>query len=97
MLAEARRLHKDGLSYRRMKQLGLEYRYEAFVLDGTLSKEDMLAQLEAKIWQYAKRQLTYWKRNKEIYWFAPTDSDAIMSTVTQATVHKTATEPVPHD
>lgn len=68
MVAEARRLHADGLSYRRMEELGLEYRYLARYLQGTLPKDEMLAELESKIYQYAKRQMTYWKRNKEIRW-----------------------------
>lgn len=68
MVAEAKRLHKSGLSYKRMKELGLEYRFLALYLEGALTKEGMLAQLETKIYQYAKRQMTYWKRNKSIRW-----------------------------
>lgn len=73
MLAEAKRLHAEGLSYKRMEDLGLEYRYLALHLQGKLSKEQMLEELEAKIWQYAKRQMTYWRRNKEIRWFSNPD------------------------
>lgn len=73
MLSEARRLHKNGLSWKRMEELGLEYRYMALHLQDKISKEEMLTQLEAKIWQYAKRQMTYWKRNKEIRWFENAD------------------------
>jgi tRNA A37 N6-isopentenylltransferase MiaA len=28
-------------------------------------------ELGFKIWQYSKRQMTYWRRNKDIHWFAP--------------------------
>jgi tRNA dimethylallyltransferase len=65
MVAEARNLHVKGLSWRRMEALGLEYRYLARHLQGQLSKEDMLAQLEHEIWQYAKRQRTWWRRAKK--------------------------------
>lgn len=68
MLAEARALHAAGVSYKRMKELGLEYRYLALYLEGSLTKEAMLIELETKIYQYAKRQMTYWKKNKEIRW-----------------------------
>ena len=68
MLAEARRLHKAGLSYKRMEELGLEYRYLARLLQGKLTKQEFMEQLEAAIRDYAKRQNTWFKRNKDIKW-----------------------------
>jgi len=69
MLDEARALHEAGLSYERMESLGLEYRYMARHLTGALSYEEMVAQLESEIYKYAKRQMTWFKRNKDIQWF----------------------------
>lgn len=69
MVKEAQKLHKAGLSWKRMEELGLEYRFLALYLQKRLSKEEMLEQLENKIWQYSKRQMTYWRRNKEIKWY----------------------------
>jgi tRNA dimethylallyltransferase len=71
MLAEAKRLHKQGLSWKRMEELGLEYRYQARYLSGKISKEQMIAELSSKIWQYAKRQKTWFKRDKNIIWINP--------------------------
>jgi tRNA dimethylallyltransferase len=71
MIAEARRLHAGGLSYKRMDELGLEYRYLALYLQKKISKEELVKQLSTKIWQYARRQMTYWRRNKNIKWFLP--------------------------
>lgn len=68
MVAEAKRLHKSGLSYKRMRQLGLEYKYLALFLQGEITKKEMTEELELKIRQYAKRQLLWFKRNQEIYW-----------------------------
>lgn len=68
MVREAKKLHANGLSYKRMEQLGLEYRYLARFLQGQISKEQMLKELEREIRRYAKRQLTYWRRNEEIRW-----------------------------
>lgn len=68
MVEEARRLHKNGLSYKRMNDLGLEYRYLALFMQKKITKKDLLEKLEQEIWQYAKRQMTYWKRNGEIKW-----------------------------
>lgn len=70
MLQEARKLHKKGLSYKRMDQLGLEYRHLAHLLQGKITHKEMLEELECDIWHYARRQITYWKRNKEILWRA---------------------------
>jgi tRNA dimethylallyltransferase len=51
-----------------MDELGLEYRYLALHLQGKLSKEQMIEQLYTAIRNYAKRQVRYLKRNKEIRW-----------------------------
>ncbi len=77
MFAEVQRLHNDGLSWERMDQLGLEYRYSAQYLQGNLTLEKTEEILQQKIWQYARRQLTYWKRNANIQWFKPDDTTAI--------------------
>jgi tRNA dimethylallyltransferase len=71
MIIEARKLHKIGLSWKRMKELGLEYRYLALYLQKKISKQEMINKLETKIWQYAKRQMTWFKRNKKIFWIDP--------------------------
>jgi len=77
MLEEARVLHESGVTYERMDDLGLEYRYLAKVLQGEVAVEDMIPALEAKIWRYAKRQCMYWSRNKKINWFTREPFDAI--------------------
>ena len=71
MVAEARRLHASGLSWKRMEALGLEYRYLARLLRGSLTQKTFLAELELEINHFVKRQMTYWKRNKNIEWFDP--------------------------
>lgn len=68
MIEEAKKLHENGLSRERMDQLGLEYRYLAKHLQGELSKEEMIEVLSHKIWQYAKRQLLWFKRDPRIDW-----------------------------
>ncbi|HEX8994376.1 MAG TPA: tRNA (adenosine(37)-N6)-dimethylallyltransferase MiaA [Candidatus Paceibacterota bacterium] len=70
MLAEARALHGRGLSWKRMETLGLEYRYIARFLQKKISREEFVTQLEAEIRRYAKRQMTWFKRNKEINWIS---------------------------
>lgn len=57
-----------GISWKRLFDLGLEYRYVSLYIRGKLNKKDMIKKLETEINKYAKRQMTYWKRNKEIHW-----------------------------
>lgn len=81
MLAEARDLHEGGLSFERMEELGLEYRFMARHLKGEVPYDDMVRDLEKEIIEYAKRQMTWFKKNRDITWFAPTDSEGILQKV----------------
>ncbi|MDP3955942.1 MAG: tRNA (adenosine(37)-N6)-dimethylallyltransferase MiaA [bacterium] len=71
MLAEAEKLHHDGLSWDRFEELGLEYRYLKRHLADTITIEEMVAQLESEIKHYAKRQRTWWKHRDDIELFDP--------------------------
>jgi len=68
MVKEAIKLNKKGLSFKKMNSLGLEYRYLALYLQKKIEKTEMLKELAVKINQYAKRQMTWFKRNKDINW-----------------------------
>ncbi|MCB9810309.1 tRNA (adenosine(37)-N6)-dimethylallyltransferase MiaA [Candidatus Nomurabacteria bacterium] len=81
MVDEVCELHKNGLSYERMHDLGLEYRYIAMYLQQELTYDEMLKKLEIKIRQYAKRQMTWLKRDEEIEWFEPTNTEAIFKRI----------------
>lgn len=68
MVAEATQLHASGLSYKRLDELGLEYRFLSQLLQHKLSKEEFVVELERAIQHYAKRQIRWFKRNKDIHW-----------------------------
>jgi tRNA dimethylallyltransferase len=68
MVEEAITLHKKGLSYKRMEELGLEYRFLSQLLQHKISKEQFVAELQRAINKYAKRQMRWFKRNKDIHW-----------------------------
>lgn len=68
MLTEINSLHTKGLSWKRMEELGLEYRYGALYLQKKLTKNEFEKVLSEKIYQYAMRQYTWFKKNKEIKW-----------------------------
>ncbi len=83
MIEEAKRLNEAGLSFERMNELGLEYRYLAQFLQRKLTREELTETLSTKIWQYARRQKTWFRRNKKIVWFAPDDLENITARVKQ--------------
>lgn len=68
MIEEVKNLHANKLSYERMYELGIEYKYIAEYLNEKITKEEMTKQIELKSLQYAKRQMTWLKRDKEIRW-----------------------------
>ncbi|PIS41098.1 MAG: tRNA (adenosine(37)-N6)-dimethylallyltransferase MiaA [Candidatus Kerfeldbacteria bacterium CG08_land_8_20_14_0_20_42_7] len=68
MVTEVRRLHASGISWKRLFEFGLEYRYISLYLQKKVSKKDMLKELEKEIYRYAKRQKTWFQRNKDIHW-----------------------------
>jgi tRNA dimethylallyltransferase len=97
MIAEVKNLHKHkprrtrsgkraGLSWKRMDELGLEYRFISRYLRGSKSqtlatstkiaarKKEMTTELSSAIWHYAKRQMTWWKRDKRIVWLTPAEA-----------------------
>ena len=68
MLKEVSQLHEQGLSWKRLESFGLEYKYISLFLQKKLTREQMIQQLSFAIKHYSKRQLTWWKRNKNINW-----------------------------
>lgn len=87
LVAEVKNLHTKGLSWKRMEELGLEYRYVSRCIRDKITKEEMLEQLETKIWQYARRQRTWFRRNEEIRWFEVNEMKKIENLV-KAFLHK---------
>ncbi len=71
MIEEVEKLHMNGLSWERLDELGLEYRYVAQFLQMKISQIDLNEQLAMEIRRYAKRQMTWFRRNKDIQWFKP--------------------------
>ena len=68
MTEEVEKLHKNGLSWEKLDSFGLEYRYISRYLRKMITREEMLKLLEIEICHYAKRQMVWFKRNKEIEW-----------------------------
>ncbi len=75
MIEEARALHEAGLSYERMRELGLEYRILADVLEGSISENEAAARIERQNYQYSRRQIAWFKRDARIQWFIASSPD----------------------
>jgi len=74
MFKEIADLHKDGVSWKRMNSLGLEYRYISLYLQNKITKEEMIEKLSTEIWHFAKRQKTWFKRDLSTIWIDPRKS-----------------------
>lgn len=73
MLSEAKRFRKMGVSAKRMHALGLEFRHLANLIEGKVTRKEFEETLARDTWRYAKRQRTWFQRNKDIRWIKPTD------------------------
>lgn len=71
MVGEAKKLHTRGLSFARMESLGLEYKYLALYLQKKINIKKLQEQLAHAIWQYSRRQMTWFRKNKDIHWLTP--------------------------
>jgi tRNA dimethylallyltransferase len=62
LIEEVKALQISGLSWARLDSFGLEYRYVSQYLLGKFSYTEMFTQLNTRIYQYAKRQETWFRR-----------------------------------
>ena len=73
MIEEVAGLRRRGVSDTRLEKLGLEYRYVTRYLRGDLgSLDELRLQLGIAIRQFAKDQLTWFKRDSRIIWLDTT-------------------------
>jgi len=78
MIKEVENLHKSGVSWKRLESFGLEYRNVALLLQNKITLVQMTQNLEREIWQFVKRQRTWFKRNKRIIWLNPVNGKNII-------------------
>jgi tRNA dimethylallyltransferase len=82
MIPEADALLKSGMSHGRLQRLGLEYKFLSLHLLGELSREELRTRLLTAIQQYAKRQMTWFRKMEKegvaIHWVkAGTDPEEL--------------------
>jgi tRNA dimethylallyltransferase len=80
MIKEVRDLHfKHKVSWKRLENFGLEYRWIALYLQNKMSRSEMEEKLLQEIKNYSKRQMTWFKKDKRIKWldkYSKTESKA---------------------
>jgi tRNA dimethylallyltransferase len=73
MVGEVERLHADyKVSWKRLINFGLEYRFITYYLRNQMSYDEMVEKLNIAIGQFAKRQMSWYRRwekqGRKIYW-----------------------------
>lgn len=62
LIEEVEDLLKKGLTHERLQFLGLEYKFISLYLQDKISKEELILQLSTAINQFAKRQMTWFRK-----------------------------------
>ncbi len=75
LIKEAEQLNQTGLTVQRMKELGLEYGMLAKFITKEVTYDQLIDQLSVKIFQYAKRQMTWFKKEPGVCWFDITEKN----------------------
>ena len=65
MIGEVEMLHKEGVAWERLESFGLEYKYIALYLQKKLTYDEMVGQLFIAIRQFAKKQMSWFRRWKK--------------------------------
>lgn len=62
LIEEVQGLLQKGISHERLEKFGLEYKFVSRYLQHKISKEELFTQLQTAIFQFSKRQLTWFRK-----------------------------------
>ncbi len=68
MINEVRDLKKSGLSWKRLEEFGLEYRFISRYLQKKITYNEMIEKIQKESERFAKKQMTWFKKDKRINW-----------------------------
>jgi tRNA dimethylallyltransferase len=75
LIRETEHLLTLGVSHDRLEFLGLEYKFTSLFIRGIITKAELIEQLQTAIFQYSKRQMTWFRKMEkegvEIHWVKP--------------------------
>ncbi len=72
-LKEIETVLKSGVTMERLEEIGFEYKLGLELLAKKIDEQGFIQKFMEKNWQYAKRQMRWLKRDKEIVWFKRND------------------------
>ena len=88
LIDEVKNLNQAGLSWERMESLGLEYRYAGRYIQRKISYDEMIRELNIRIHQFAKRQLSWFRKMERqgamIHWIEGDDCETARRLVRKA-------------
>lgn len=68
LIREAKSVLKKRLNKKRLGELGFEYTYPLLYLERKMPREKMVGGINTQTWHYARRQMTWFRRNQKIEW-----------------------------
>jgi tRNA dimethylallyltransferase len=78
---EVERLLEEGVTRARFQEMGFEYTLMLQLIDKELTEAEFIDRFEEKNWQYAKRQLSWLRKDDAIIWVDPSDTNSILESV----------------
>lgn len=77
MVEEVNNLNRQGVTWERLESFGLEYKFISWYLQEKLDYDEMVSRLETAICQFAKRQMTWFRRwsksGAKIHWLTASE------------------------
>ena len=70
MVDEVEQLHKNGLSWKRLEEFGLEYCFVAQHLQGKISYKEMVDFIQKESEDFARRQMLWFKKDPRMHWIS---------------------------
>lgn len=69
LITETKKLLKKGISKKRLHEFGFEYRAALDFIEKKITQKELYEKLVRDTLAYARRQMTWWKKNTHIQWF----------------------------
>jgi tRNA dimethylallyltransferase len=71
----------NNLTEEQANFLGFDFTLTRSYLKNDMSRDELIDRLTFGDWQYSRRQLRWFKRDSDVKWFSPADTDAIFSEI----------------
>ena len=78
MVEEIENLIESGISFSRLDELGLEYQWLGKYKQGKITYEVMVENLYKDIYDFSRRQMTWFKKDKRVNWFDITSQNWLL-------------------